>query len=412
MLAVLALGAGACGAARGEPAPFDPAPIDAVLQSFVDDGRAAGASALVYKDGKEVYFGAFGVRDRERGQPMTRDTIVAIQSMTKPITGVALMRLHEQGKFDLDDPIEKYAPEFAGLKVWSGFDEDGGMILVDPKRPPSIRDLGRHTAGFYVRGYPSPLQELVKAVNPINPNNTLAEFAAQLGTLPLLYHPGERIVYAYSTDVEAFLVERLSGQRYDAYLKQHIFKPLGMTDTAHYVPRRKRSRMAAEYDVSPTGDLTRVPGGGQDRRWPLTPGGFGLTSTIDDYMRFALMIQNEGELQGKRLLKAETVRLMGRDQLPATVSDRTWPSPEGHYGWGIDFAVRTAPATSADEYFGVVGEMYWEGAGGTLFWVDPVNDLTAVFFVQVSPYGSLHRDFRKAVYAAFGIGFAGGEPSP
>lgn len=389
--------------ARSEPA-LNPAPIDAALNPFVDDGRAAGVSALIYKDGEEAYFGAFGMRDREAGLAMTRDAILQIQSMTKPITGVALMQLYEQGKFDLDDPIAKYAPEFANLKVFAGFDDQGGYILVEPKRPPSIRDLGRHTAGFYTRGYTSPLQDLVKAINPISSDNTLAEFAQKLGTLPLLFHPGERIVYAYATDVEAFLVERLTGQPYADFVEEHVLRPLRMNDTGYYVPEEKRNRVAIPYQRG-----VRAHGESFDAiftRQPLTPGGFGLTSTIDDYMRFLLMIRNHGELDGARLLKPETVRLMGTDQLPATVTDRSWPSPDGTVGWGIDFAVRTAPPASPDMMMGVVGEMYWEGGLGTLFWIDRKNDLIAIFFVQTGePAEALHKEFRDAVYKAIGIAF-------
>lgn len=409
--AALALLGAAC--ADAPPPQFDAAPLEATLKSFVDDGRAVGVSALVYWKGKEAYFGAFGLRDREAGLPMTRDTIVEIQSMTKPITGAAVMQLYEQGRFDLNDPIAKYAPEFANLKVWTGFDESGDMILVDPKRPPSMRDLGRHTAGFYVRGYDSPLRPLVVAANPIDPNNTLAEFAKKLATLPLLFHPGERIVYAYSNDVQAYVVERIAGEPYGDYLQAHVLAPLGLKDTGYYVPEEKRARFAAAYSPGAGGSLKREPGeSGNFRHWPLTPGGHGLTSTLDDYMRFALMIQNDGEIGGVRLLKPETVRLMGTDQLPAAI-DRTWPSPAGDIGWGINFAVRTAPPASAEAMFGVVGEMFWEGALGTLFWIDPENDLTAVFFVQQQPpVDSLHKDFRNAVYAGIGLGFAHSAPSP
>lgn len=408
--AALALTGAGC--ADSPPQTFDTAPLEATLKSFVDDGRAVGVSALVYWRGEEAYFGAFGLRDREAGLPMTRDTIVEIQSMTKPITGVAVMQLYDEGRLGLDDPIAKYAPEFATLKVWNGFDENGDLILVDPKRPPTIRDLGRHTAGFYVRGYDSPLRSLVVAVNPIDPNNTLAVFARKLATLPLLYHPGERIVYAYSNDVQAYVVERIAGEPYGDFVQERVLAPLGMKDTGYYVPEEKRGRFAASYYPEADGSLQRAPGeSGNFRHWALTPGGHGLTSTLDDYMRFALMIQNEGEVGGVRLLKPETVRLMGTDQLPAAV-DRSWPSPDGDIGWGINFAVRTAPPASAEDMFGVVGEMYWEGALGALFWIDPANDLTAVFFIQQQPpVDSLHKDFRDAVYAGIGLGFARGESS-
>jgi CubicO group peptidase (beta-lactamase class C family) len=405
--APLVLASAACVAS---PPTFDRAPLDATLEAFVEGGRAVGVSALVYWRGEEAYFGAFGMRDREASLPMTRDTIVQIQSMTKPITGVALMHLYDEGAFELDDAIDTYASEFSNLSVWIGFDENGDPILEAPKRSPTIRDLTRHTSGFFTRGSPTPAAKLLQAVHPIDRNNTLTEFARKLATVPLLFHPGEGVAYGYSVDVQAFLIERMSGRPYAEYLQRRVLDPLAMADTAYYVPREKRSRMAAVYSIDDSGALVRAPNaqafGTIYGHWPLTPGGHGLTSTLDDYMRFARMLWNDGEIDGVRVLEPETARLMAVDQLPETVTDRSWPSPDGDLGLGIDVAVRIAPPKSAEDKLGVVGEYYWEGALGTLFWIDPANDLVAVFFVQQSDYDSLHKDFRDAVYAAIGLAWA------
>jgi CubicO group peptidase (beta-lactamase class C family) len=406
-------------AAPAEPAPpppaWTPGPVDETLQGFIDDGRAVGVSALVWRGGEEVYFGAFGLKDRENGEPMTRDTIAVIYSMTKPVTGVALMQLYEQGRFSLDDPIAKYLPELANLKVWGGLDADGEPVLVEPERPPTVRDFTRHTAGLYDGDEVPELGALMEAANPLDFGGTLTQFAERLGTVPLLYQPGTRWLYGMSVDVQAVLVERLAGQPFGDYVREHILTPLDMHDTGYYVPEEKRDRLAAQYRRDEKeGSLVRIPDEGilgiYVQRMSLTPGGFGLTSTLDDYMRFARMLQNEGELDGVRILAPETVRLMATDHLPDTVTDRSWLPSKGQVGFGIDFAVRVAPPASAEENMGAVGEFFWDGAASTLFWVDPANDVTAVFFVQNMPFdGTLHKDFRDAVYAAIGITYDAGQ---
>ena len=216
--------------------------IDAALKGFTDSGKLVGASALVTKDGKEVYYGAFGFADREAARPMARDTIVQIYSMTKPITGVALMTLWEQGKFKLDDPVAKYIPELADVKVYSGNDAAGVPILVAPNRPMTIRDLTRHTAGLTYCGNDNivALKPQCDASKPLALENTLDQFAAKLGTLPLEYQPGEKWRYSFAVDVQALLVQRLSGVPFDQYVQEHVLKPLGMTHTGLYVTPENR----------------------------------------------------------------------------------------------------------------------------------------------------------------------------
>ncbi len=381
--------------------------IDSTLRAFPASGAVSGVSALIWEKGHEVYYNGFGLADREAARPMSRNTIVQIFSMTKPITGVALMTLYEQGKFQLDEPLAKYAPEFANMKVYAGADAAGKPILVEPHRQITIRDITRHTAGFATGADNPGVGPLLRAADPMNRNNTLAQMAEKLGKVPLWFHPGEKWEYGPSVDVQAFLVERLSGQKFDAYVQEHVFNPLRMHETRYFVPETDRGRLAAMYQRSDDGALTRQPDRNafafNTNHWALTPGSYGFTSTVDDYMRLARMLVNGGELDGARVLKAETVRLMSTSHLADSVTSRSWLPSKGRVGFGIDFAVRTRPPANAAENNGTVGEFFWDGAASTLFWVDPVNQLTAVLFVQEMPFDKikLHKSFRDAVYGKF-----------
>jgi len=394
--------------APAPPAPhIDRAPIDAALQGFVDRGQVAGAEAIVFKDGQEVYFGTFGHADREAQRPMSRDALIQIYSMSKPVTGVALMQLYEQGLFQLDDPLSKYLPEFANMKVYVGEDAKGAPILEDARRPITVRDVTRHTAGFGSAG-DTGLGRLIKAADPTSWENSLPEMSRRLASLPLAYHPGEKWLYSPAVDVQAYLVEKLSGVPYEQYAREHILAPLGMTETSFYVEPARQGRRAAEYELSATGTLTRTPDekafGFSSREWPLDPGGFGWTSTIDDYSKFARMLLGEGEFGGTRILKPETVRLMATNHLDEAITDRSWLPSKGQVGFGIDFAVRLRPPVDEKENPGEVGEFFWDGRDSTLFWVDPKTQLTAVLMVQLIPFDKigLHRSFRRAVYDALG----------
>nr|WKN34281.1 serine hydrolase [Tunicatimonas sp. TK19036] len=380
--------------------------IDSTLQAYVTDSIVAGASALVYEDGKEVYYNAFGMADQAAGTPMDRNTIVQIFSMTKPITGVALMTLYEDGKFQLDDPLSKYAPEFADMQVYAGEDANGEMKLEPAHREITIRDITRHTAGFANSPDNPGVGPLMKEADPMNRNNTLTQMAEKLGRIPLWFQPGTQWAYGLSVDVQAFLVERLAEQPFDEYVREHVLDPLGMDETRYVVPESDQDRFAALYQHSEDGMLVQIPDDQaktfNTQEWPLTPGGFGFTSTLDDYMRFAQMLVNEGELEGTRILKPETVKLMATNQLADSVTERSWLPSKGSVGFGIDFAVREQPPQSAEENHGKVGEFFWDGAASTLFWVDPANDLTAVLFVQIFPFNrEIHKDFRDAVYGKY-----------
>ncbi len=395
--------------ATPEPRPslVDKAIIDTALAQLVESGQLIGVSALVYERGEEAYFGAFGYADRENRKPMTRDTVVQIFSMTKPITGVALMRLYERGKFGLDDPLELHAPEFANVKVYAGTNPAGEPIYEEPLRKPTIRDLLRHTAGL-ISGDDdrTPVGDLYRELDPANYNNTLPEFAAKLGQVPLVYQPGTRWLYSQAVNVQAYLVQKISGVPFDEYLRLHIFKPLGMNSTRHTIlpTDPDRANLAAMYIRHADGTFTRLPDEEayeyNGAAWPFKPGSSGLVSTIDDYMKFARMLAGRGKLVRARIIKPETVQLMSTDALPKDLASVSWLPSKGSVGFGIDFAVRIAPPKDAKEASGQVGEFFWDGAANTLFWVDPVNEIVAVLFTQYRPFGGvpLHKAFRDAVY--------------
>ncbi len=377
--------------------------VDAALASLVQEHGLVGVSGLVYEKGKEVYFGAYGYAEREANRPMQRDSLAYIYSMTKPIVGVALMTLYDKGAFKLDDPLSKYASEFANLKVYVGDDEVGNPTFVEPKRLPTIRDITRHSAGFSRGSNGNYIAQIYASEDPMDFDNSLTPMAEKLGRVPLEYHPGERWLYGDSVDIQAFLVERISGKKFDVYLKDNVLEPLGMDETAYY--------FGPEFDDRRTRIYVRTEGGGfelEDEKQiafnveprQLTPGGYGLISTLDDYMRFARMLLNFGELDGVRILKPATVQLMATNALPATLTDSIWLPSKGQVGFGIDFAVRIASPATTNEASGEIGEFFWDGRASTLFWVDPENEIAAVLFTQMMPFNTLpvHKNFRDAIY--------------
>jgi CubicO group peptidase (beta-lactamase class C family) len=383
---------------------IDEARIDRALAAMVSSGRAAGVSVLVFKEGREAYFSTAGHADREAKRPMRRDTIVQIFSMTKPVTGVALMQLWEQGKFGLDDPLGRYLPEFAETKVFAGLDSAGKPVLKVPDRPILIRDVLRHTAGFaYGPGDSFPEQEFAR-IDPLPQNLAIAlpEFGRRLAQVPLLFEPGTQWRYSAAVDVQALLVEKLTGEQFAHYVQRRVLQPLGMRETGWAQPESRFNRLAVLYNKGASG-LDRVSDV-ELRRLnfapkKLTMGGAGLASTIDDYMRFARMLANGGHLDGQQILKPSTVKLMATDQLDPRVTERSWLPGKGNGGFGFNFFVRTGQPKEKNENRGAVGEYFWDGLGSTLFWIDPVNALTIVFLVQTVPFdGSLHHDLRKAIY--------------
>jgi CubicO group peptidase (beta-lactamase class C family) len=387
---------------------LDPKRVEDVLAGMVADGRAAGASVLVWKDGREAYFGTAGFADREARRPMVRDTIVQIYSMTKPVTGVALMQLWEQGKFSLDDPLSRYLPEFESIQVYAGKDAAGLPRYRAASRPITVRDVMRHTAGFAYGLGDTPVHEAYVKADPLALDIDLTEMGRRLARVPLLFDPGTQWRYSIAVDVQALLVEKLSGQPFAGYVRQHVLEPLGMHNTAWRQPDERLPRLAALYRKT-DGKLVRDPDAStrrlnfQNNR--LTGGGFGLASTLDDYMRFARMLLGAGELDGTRILKASTVRLMSMDHLDPRITERQFLPSKGSVGFGLDFAVRHSQPQKPEESRGAVGEFFWDGAASTLFWVDPANHLATIFFVQTMPFdGTLHRDIRAAIYGAGYLG--------
>jgi CubicO group peptidase (beta-lactamase class C family) len=393
---------GPLGGTTAGPLGLDPTRIASALTGMVDSGRAAGAS-VIWKDGREAYFGSAGFADREAGLRMTRDTIAPIYSMTKPVTGVALMQLWERAKFGLDDPLSRYLPEFESMRVYAGKDAAGSPIYRAAARPILVRDVMRHTAGFAYGPGNTPTYDAYVKADPLALDIDLAEMGKRLAKVPLLFDPGTRWSYSIAVDVQALLVETLSGQKFAEYVQQHVFAPLGMRDTAWRQPDERLLRLAAMYRNA-DGKLARQSDDAtrrlnfQDNR--LTGGGFGLASTVDDYMRFARMLLNAGEFDGLRILKPSTVKLMATDQLDARITDRNFLPSKGSVGFGLDFAVRVSQSQKPEENRGAVGEFFWDGAASRLFWVDPANQVAAVFFTQKMPFdGTLHREIRAAIYA-------------
>lgn len=356
--------------------------VTSAVQEMVADEKVAGAITMVARKGKIVHFEAYGLRDMEDEKPLEKDTIMRFYSMTKPITTVAAMMLHDDGTLKLDDPVEKYLPEFEGVKV---HDEKGP---VEPDRKPTVRDLMRHTAGltYGVFGN-SPVDRMYTQQNVLG-SRDLGEQAKKLGKIPLDYQPGTRWHYSVSTDVLGCLVERVSQSKLDEFFQKRIFKPLDMKDTAFYVPEEKANRFSSCY--GPGLKLKdRFSSSRYLHRPTLLSGGGGLVSTARDYMRFCQMLINKGELHGTRLLQSETVEMMTKNQLPENVFCH------GLLGFGLGFQVKLKNWGPR----GHVGEYGWGGAASTHFWISPDDDLVVIALSQHMPFSKqLESTVRPLVY--------------
>jgi CubicO group peptidase (beta-lactamase class C family) len=352
------------------------------MQSLVDRNQLAGVVTMVAKDGKVVAFDVAGKRDLESAAPLQKDSIFRIYSMTKPITGVAMMMLFEEGKWQLNDPVSKHIPEFANLKVAKVNPQNGSVTQVAPDHAMTMRELMSHSGGLSYGVFGNtPVDKMYTDVNALNRDEPLQAMIDKLGKIPLLHQPGERWHYSVSVDVQGYLVEKLSGQPFPEFLKQRIFDPLGMKDTAFFVPPGKLNRFVSFYTYDK--DRKLVPHASPDYTKPpaMPSGGGGLVSTATDYMRFCQMLLNGGELDGKRLLSPLTVQIMRTNALPA--SARTMAPGTG---FGMDFAVVEDPA-AAGGYYGE-GTYYWGGYAGTWFWIDPVYKLIVVGMIQHRGDGS------------------------
>jgi CubicO group peptidase (beta-lactamase class C family) len=363
--------------------------LHAVMQQEVDQKQLAGIVTLLARHGKVVEERTYGKKDIASGAPMTRDTIFRIFSMTKPVTGVAMMILYEEGKWRPSDPISKFIPEFARLKVFKGADDSGRMILEDPVHPPTMRELMTHTAGFTYGFFGNTLVDKMYISEKVWQSQSLEEMMDKLAKIPLLYQPGTRWVYSASMDIQGYIVEKVSGQSLPDFMQQHIFGPLGMKDTGFFVPPDKRNRFATLYASGVNGELllnpTPGPVANDYATQPSLPmGGGGLVSTAEDYLRFAQMLLNGGELDGARILAPATVALMTVNHLaPSLMTGEFSIGPmtmRPGLGWGYDCAVFTEPL-EADAVVGK-GTFFWLGAADTWFWVDPTNDLIFVGMTQ------------------------------
>ena len=359
--------------------------LDSSMQSLVDTKKLAGMVTVLARHGKIVEEKTYGYADVAGQKPMQKDTIVRIYSMTKPITGVAMMMLYEEGKWKPSDPIARYIPEFRDLKVFSGVDKDGKPTLDKPGHAPTMGELMSHSAGFSYGVFGStPVDKMYQEAQPLGAP-TLQEFIERVSKLPLLYQPGEGWVYSVSVDIQGYLVEKLSGRPFADFLRERIFLPLGMKDTGFYVPAAKLDRVATIYqgDAAAATAMPRDPAISQPPGMPS--GGGGLYSTAGDYLRFAQMVLNGGELNGVRLLAPSSVELMRTNHVSDEVKNAKkfgigFYQMQPGLGFGYDFAILEDPlrlGSTAGK-----GSFLWDGVAGTWFWIDPTNDVVFVGIVQ------------------------------
>lgn len=388
------------------------ATLDRFLQTrYVEPGHLPGAQIQIVRRGELVHEAVLGLADRERGTPLAADTVFRIYSMTKPITSLAFMMLVEEGLVALDDPVTRFIPEWKDLGVFAA-GVTPNFITTPPTRPMQMVDVLRHTSGltygFQNRGNVDAAYRRLKIADTAGPLD-MDGFVAELAKLPLEFSPGEAWNYSISTDVLGVLVQRISGQPFQAFLQERIFDPLGMGDTGFQVRQDQRPRFAACYNAAPGGGLTLQddPETSPYLKAPVFhSGGGGLVSTAKDYMAFCKMLGRGGELDGQRLIAPKTLNLMASNHLPGgqdlTDLSRSLFSEATNagVGFGLGFAVTFDPVKAMLP--SSPGEYYWGGAASTAFWVDPVEDVQVVFMTQVLPSSTypIRRELRTLVYAA------------
>lgn len=372
--------------------------LDAAIEAEIERGRVAGMVVAVVRRGRVAHFKAYGHADREAGQAMSRNHLFRLYSMTKPVASVALLTLYEQGLFQLTDPLEMYIPAFRDLKVYAGRDAEGNLILEEPARAPTIQDAFRHTLGLASGVGQGEVNELYQEAGlTFGQLDSLSEEIDKLGEMPLLYHPGERWVYGLGHDVQAWLVEHFSGMPYDEYLRQTIFEPLEMDSTAFGVPDNLRERFARVY--RPAGEGIEAETQDSYARFTTRPfATLSLSSSTGDYLRFASMLLNGGELDGARILGRKTVDLMSRNHLPANIPSISAEGPAANgYGLGVSVTLDTA----ALGRLGSEGSYGWSGAATTTFRVDPREDMAYVIMAQKFPNDSaLFNKVETLIYQA------------
>ena len=377
-----------------EEVGFDSARLklfDDYMANAVATGRVAGMTTFLARHGRVVSFKTYGMASMDAGVPIKEDTIFRIYSMTKPITGVAMMILFEQGKWRLDDPVTRYIPEFKNLRVVKTVNKDGTMELEDMTRPPTMREIMSHTAGFgYGLADEHPVDKMFREKRVLGATS-LKQMIDRTAEIPLMFQPGTEWSYSSSVDIQGYVVEKLTGQKFGDFLEASIFKPLKMNDTAFYTGPDKANRLSAVYVFdraqnkiveakelfgNPMPDYTKPPA--------MESGGGGLVSTTMDYARFSQMVLNGGELDGVRILSPASVELMGTNAIPKSVLVSSNGTSVARFneavGFGLDFQVvndaRAAGTLQGD------GTISWGGAAGTWFWIDPTNDIVAVGMIQ------------------------------
>ena len=383
-------------------ADIEQARLDAVtadLQARIDEGKLSGAVVMIAQNGEIQLRKALGYQNVEDEIPMQEDTIFRIFSMTKPITGTALMVLHDEGKFELNDTVEKYLPELGGMEVFVSQNDDGSWVTEPANHPMTIRELMSHTGGLL---YTPPLSQgpVASAYAKAGINNlfnyTLEESIPALADIPLGYQPGTQWVYSISVDVQGYLVERLSGQKFDEFLQERLFDPLDMAETGFFVKPENADRLARQYQPRQDGTLARTDTGAFLNPPKFLSGGGGLTSTAGDYMKFVQMHLNGGELNGKRVLSKETVEIMRSNQLPDAVPGIGQLYPGN--GFGVDFAIVN---DSAAFQGAPLGTHWWWGIAGSWFWIDPISNIGFIGMIQNSDilYSiQVHAAARAAMY--------------
>jgi CubicO group peptidase (beta-lactamase class C family) len=370
--------------------------LDAAMKQLVEEKKVAGLVTLLERHGKIVDYNAYGQLDVRKPDAMQKDSIFRIYSMTKPITGVAMMMLYEEGKWQINDPVSRYIPEFAHMKVYAGKNPDGTPKLEDARRPITMRELMTHTAGLgYILSPRNPVDKMIIDQNILNAGAPLQTMIDGLSKVPLLAQPDTRWVYSIAVDVQGYLIEKFSGMSFAEFAKKRIFDPLGMKDTGFYVPKDKVARLALVHTGAGESlavdtnrpDPTVVPLGAS--------GGGGGFSTAMDYARFCEMLLQGGELNGVRLLAPRTVEMMRTNYVDPEPLKTMQPGT----GWGMDFQIMMDPAAAGDPVS--AGTFSWFGIAGTWFWIDPVRDLAFVGMVQHQNLGTtrpIHALSRSLVY--------------
>lgn len=378
--------------------------IGPVLQQYVDSGELVGVVSMIARRGEIVHFEEYGVLDKDTGQAIAKDSIFRIYSMTKPITTLAVMKLYEEGKLQLTDPVERYLPAFRNVRVASA-----GGALVAPQRPMTVQMLMTHTSGLTYGVFGDTLvdRQYRDAGVMTSPDNTT--FIERLGSIPLQNQPGTRFHYSVSTDVLGALVEAVSGQTLGEYFEEHIFAPLQMTDTSFQVPAEKLPRFGTNHTFNAeTGQLEvsdRPSSSNFVNRQTFESGGGGLLSTAEDYMRFSQMLLNGGELDGERIIGSKTLEYMTQNHLGGIFGASGLHDPAElpgfarGTGFGLGFAVVEDPTAAGG--ITSAGEYYWGGAAGTIFWVDPVEELTGIVMIQhMNVRVPLRATFKALTYGA------------